>query len=166
MVKVIENILSNDELNYWHNFCESIPDVELEKIEKNKTAYKRKIIVLSDTTKNKIFSILEKNYGLKCKMRTNWVNIITTESNKNDDYHVDISDVSLIIYLNDNFVGGEFEYLKSNGEIEIIKPIKNNGILLSKDIWHRVKPVLEGKRYSMVSFFYSDPEFVKEKTII
>jgi len=168
MIKIIENILSNDELNYFYNFCDSITDYELDKLKPNAkfSWYKRKSVILSDTTKNKIFSVLEKNYGLKCKMTPNWVNIITPETNQNDGYHHDVADASIIIYLNDNFDGGEFEYIDTNREVKIIKPIKNTGILLAKNIFHRVKPVTKGRRYSMVSFFNVDDDFIKQKSII
>ena len=41
------------------------------------------------------------------------------DSNKNDKYHLDTSDITILIFLNDDFVGGEFEYIN-----EEKKPIK------------------------------------------
>jgi|694.fasta_scaffold107447_2 predicted 2-oxoglutarate/Fe(II)-dependent dioxygenase YbiX len=167
MVKIIKNVLNDDDLDYCYNFCNSVSDLELDGMEKEKNSqYKKKVIILSNSIKYKIFSILKENYGLKCKMRNNWINIIKPGTNDNDGFHHDVSDASLIIYLNDDYQGGTFEYLDSNGETKIIKPVKNMGILLSKNILHRVKPVIMGRRYSLISFFYIDDDFVKQKSII
>ena len=43
-----------------------------------------------------------------------WINKITNETNKNDEFHKDLSDLTFLMYLNDNFEGGEYEYIVSD----------------------------------------------------
>ena len=94
-----------------------------------------------------------------------WINKITNETNKNDGFHRDSSDLTFLMYLNDEFTGGEYEYIVSETKRkEKIKPKKYLSIITNRDVEHRVKPVLEGERYSIV-FFYN---FVKKvnKTLL
>jgi hypothetical protein len=82
-----------------------------------------------------------------------WINRVDSNSNKNDKYHTDQSDISVIIYLNDSFEGGEFEYLDKNDKPIKIKPKKYSIIISSQELSHRVLPVSNGVRYSLVAFF-------------
>ena len=64
--------------------------------------------------------------------------------------------LTFILYLNENFDGGEFEYLdkkdKKNKKIKI-KPKINLSIISNNELYHRVLPVLNGERFSLVMFF-------------
>lgn len=83
-----------------------------------------------------------------------WINKVTNNTNKNDTFHRDLADITLVMYLNDNFTGGEYEYfIPDSSNKEKIKPKKYLTIISSRDIQHRVTPVLEGERFSIV-FFY------------
>ena len=84
-----------------------------------------------------------------------WINKVTNETNKNDGFHKDESDITFLMYLNDEFTGGEYEYIVAETrKREKLKPKKYLSIMTNRDIEHRVNPVLEGERYSIV-FFYS-----------
>lgn len=84
-----------------------------------------------------------------------WVNKITNETNKNDGFHKDESDITFLMYLNDEFTGGDYQYVvPETKNKELIKPKKYLSIVTTKDVEHRVKPVISGERYSIV-FFYS-----------
>lgn len=61
---------------------------------------------------------------------------------------------AIILYINDNFEGGELFYSKIN---TLIKPKKNMLVCHkadSSDYEHEIKPVITGKRYSVTSFIY------------
>lgn len=81
-----------------------------------------------------------------------WINKVLNESNKNDNFHTDNSDLTIVTYLNDDFVGGDFEY-KNKNDIIKIKPRKLLSLVMDNKLEHRVLPVISGVRYSLVCFF-------------
>lgn len=168
MVKIIHNILNDAELIYLNNFCKAINEAALTQPAPGRSSYKRTSISLEKDTIEKILNIVKINYDIKCKHTASWVNVVDNKGNKDDYFHYDVSDFSIIIYLNDDFTGGELEYQNSNIKPEIKKftPVKNSAVLMSKNVLHRVLPVLDGKRYSMVNFFDFDTNFIKEKSLI
>lgn len=93
-----------------------------------------------------------------------WINRVNVNSNKNDDFHYDNSLASCVVYLNDDFEGGEFEYKDThNNQIKVI-PKKYMLIGMTDKLKHRVLPVKNGVRYSLV-FFFTKIDKVK-KTLI
>ena len=82
-----------------------------------------------------------------------WINKIDINSNKNDNFHTDISPCSLILYLNDEYIGGELEYINDNNNKLKIIPQKNLIVIMNNRLKHRVLPVTSGVRYSLVAFF-------------
>jgi hypothetical protein len=94
-----------------------------------------------------------------------WINRIDINSNKDDNFHTDITPATLIIYLNDDFEDGEFEYVDISMKNKVkIKPKKNLTISMNNRLEHRVLPVSSGVRYSLVSFFTLDDK--KNKSLI
>ena len=88
-----------------------------------------------------------------------WINKVTKNTNKDDEFHKDSSDLTFLMYLNEDFAGGEYEYIEPDDKNkQILKPKKYLSVITSKDIPHRVKPILDGERYSLV-FFYN---FIKK----
>lgn len=126
----------NDNVNYFYrDFIDTTEDVS------------KKTIIKVEEFVNKVFG------SEKFSLNIMWINRIDGDSNKDDTFHNDHSAVSLIIYLNDDFEGGEFEYIDENRNKVQIKPKKNLTILLDKKVIHRVKPVSKGVRFSLVFFF-------------
>jgi hypothetical protein len=82
-----------------------------------------------------------------------WINKVVPETNKNDSFHRDMSYMTAVTYLNDDFENGEFEYKDVNLNIHQIKPIKNKTLMMDETLMHRVSPVKSGVRYSLVTFF-------------
>ena len=82
-----------------------------------------------------------------------WINKIDVNSNKDDIFHKDNSDYSLILYLNDDYIGGQLEYKDDIFNTIKIKPKKNLMVLMDNKLQHRVLPVINGVRYSLVAFF-------------
>ena len=64
-----------------------------------------------------------------------------------------MSNLTIVTYLNDDFEGGEFEYIDDfKSKVKII-PQKNLSLIMNGYLNHRVLPVHKGERYSLVSFF-------------
>ena len=88
------------------------------------------------------------------------------------DWHVDstkeiLSDryYSCIILLNEDYEGGELE-IKENYETITIQKNAGDLILFPSAYLHRVSPVLEGKRYTLVNWVIIDINKPKTKSLI
>jgi hypothetical protein len=64
-----------------------------------------------------------------------------------EKHHKHVQKYSIIIFLNDDFEGGELVF-----DNITIKPVKNMLVTFSKELGHHVKPVTRGDRYSLVGF--------------
>jgi hypothetical protein len=54
---------------------------------------------------------------------------------------------TLLIYLNDDFEGGETTFYDYSWNItEVIKPVKGKALLFDMDLWHRGNAVLSGNK--------------------
>jgi len=153
MLKIYSNILDENEFLFLENECntfiaDSLPSTE------EKNYYFRKFI-----DENYVFSFHSKilnNFLNEKRINYNingiWINKINSDSNKNDKYHTDASDLTILIFINDNFSGGEFAYIDDYGKINKIIPKKNSGIVMDKKLYHRVSPVSSGERFTLVCF--------------
>jgi len=119
--------------------------------------YFREYMDLKDPLMHNIVMGLE-SY-IKTKLYTNlelksmWINKIDINSNKDDNFHKDISPCSLILYLNDDYIGGELEYINdTNNRVKII-PQKKLVVIMNNQLEHRVLPITSGVRYSFAAFF-------------
>jgi len=68
--------------------------------------------------------------------------------------------ISASILLNDNFSGGEFDFATlTEGKIKNteVKPKKGDAIFFPSYLQHRVRPVKDGTRYSLVCWFAGPP---------
>lgn len=158
MLNILENILTPDEIDYYLQ----LPKNNLEQPKKDK-GY-RNWYIRNMLTKEEMFLIkskLEKKNLINntFKLDSAWINIVNKDTNKNDEYHKDNADRTIIIYLNENFLGGEFEYIIRG---ESYKIIPKTGLSLSMDneLFHKVNSVINGTRYSLVVFIK------KEKTLL
>jgi len=140
------------------------------KKEKSANYYVRSHIPNDDAEFKMIVSKIN-NYVTKLSKKDNiklnayWINKVTKDTNKNDEFHKDSSDLTFLMYLNEEFTGGEYEYIAPETKNkEKIKPKKYLSIITTKDISHRVKPVLDGERYSIVFFYDFDKKV--NKTLI
>lgn len=111
---------------------------------------------------NILFSIYNQKYLLQ--ETGTWINKINSNTNNNDRFHLDISDLTIVTYLNDDFIGGEFEYIDDNNQHIQIKPQKNTSLIMNNKLLHRVKPTIMGERLSLVCFFNFDKK--TKKTIL
>ena len=160
MISIDNNskILNDDDMKLLQEKCNNFVLSEAPKNEKNNTNfYFREFLDLKDPLIYNIVMGIE-SY-IKTKLYTNlelksmWINKIDINSNKNDDFHKDILPCSLILYLNDDYIGGELEYINdTNNRLKII-PQKNLVVIMNNQLQHRVLPITSGVRYSLVAFF-------------
>lgn len=159
MFEIIENLLSENDLHFLKNKCNNFYTSDTpHKGGDNKNSYNFYIRnIINDEIhlleyQTKIENYLFEKLKIKYKINGIWINKVTNETNQSDDYHLDESDFTIITYLNDDFVGGEFVYLDSNNKSILVKPEKNMCILQNNKLRHRVNPVSSGIRYSCVTF--------------
>jgi predicted 2-oxoglutarate/Fe(II)-dependent dioxygenase YbiX len=167
MFEICDDILTKDEITFLENECKSFiaNDIPFE-INGKKNYYFRKFIDESYIFSfyNTILNKFENKKHIKYVMRDTWINKINPESNQNDEYHNDVSDLTILIFLNEEFTGGEFEYIDNEKQIIKIKPQKNKAIIMDTTLYHRVLPVLSGERYTLVCFIESEKK--EKKSLI
>jgi Rps23 Pro-64 3,4-dihydroxylase Tpa1-like proline 4-hydroxylase len=165
MIKIYENILLEEEILFLLKIILEKKDFLNKPITKDRN-YSRIMLSPQEVNTNlkhylnNIPYVFEKNLF---NLNLVTINYIDKDNFKNDLFHFDYSDKTFITYINDDFIGGEFQYIIS-GEIHTIKPKKNLSILLDSNIKHRVLPVETGHRYSLACFF-SAKENLQKKII-
>jgi len=159
------NLFDYSEYSFFKDKCDDFKQSErvIFYTEHGENYYNRLSIDMFSEISKKIFKKIDKYvkntlkskkmYEFEIDIANAWINKITSETNKTDDYHVDNRNVTFILYLNDNFEGGEFQYIDDKGFEKILKPKKNLAIISNKKLKHRVLPVKSGERYSLVCFF-------------
>lgn len=98
-----------------------------------------------------------KKTGIKIREREPW-EILKYETGQSVTWHCDDgeahpSKISFVYYINDDYAGGEIQF-KNKVYTMPIKPSKDSLIVFPSGIEyiHRVLPVLEGTKYSIISF--------------
>jgi len=159
MIEIYNDVLTEEELYNLKKECDFFVTTSTpSNVEQNKSIqnfYFRKSLKKLNTfffNEKIINTFLINQNVINYKIQDMWINKVNTESNKNDDYHTDSSELSVVIFLNDNFEGGEFEYLDNFGKSNKIKPEKNKAILMDNKLPHRVLPVAYGERFTLVCF--------------
>lgn len=72
---------------------------------------------------------------------------------------------NVVCFLNQNFTGGEFEYIDQ--KVLKVLPEENTAMVFGPTLRHRVLPVIEGQRYTLVAFLAENSYLHKEqKTLI
>lgn len=82
------------------------------------------------------------------------INRVNNEYNKNDSFHRDGSYMSSVTLLNSDYKGGDFNYINFEDKDIKLKIDKYSTIIFNgKTTRHRILPVTEGNRYSLVTFW-------------
>jgi predicted 2-oxoglutarate/Fe(II)-dependent dioxygenase YbiX len=158
-MNICKNLLSDKELFFLNSICSNFVETQLPH---NRNNYVRKNLNIKE-------ELLE--YQKRCskylpdgyQLYDLWINKVTNKTNIDDNYHIDVADLSIITYINENFEGGEFQYIFKNEEIKV-KPIINHSLIINKEIEHRVLNVTNGERFSLISFYKKIQK--KQKTLI
>lgn len=156
MIEIFENILSKEELNNYISLCGNNNFDEFPKIDSyvdTVNYYYRTAVNVDKIIIDKAYDLIKaKNNKLKYRFTFSWINTVYENSNLDDAFHMDAHDLTIIIYLNEDYIGGEFEY-KIDNQLHQIKPKTNSAIMMNNRLQHRVKNVTKGVRYSLVLFF-------------
>jgi hypothetical protein len=157
-IDIVENLFTKTDIEYFLNKINNKiiwQDVAFTP-EKGYVNYYERIPIENFSEYKDILELfLYQRYGQKYVLshEAAWINKVSVYTNKNDDFHFDNSDLTIVTYLNDDFKGGEFEYIDTNKSKIKIKPKKGNSLLMNNKLKHKVCPVKLGKRFSLVCFF-------------
>ena len=143
MIHTTSNLLKEPELSTIKNICENFETFKVDRPEGNETnnSYNR-VYVDDDKLKNyydNLINYLEKNIDknqfqiLEFPKPNTWINKVIPETNQNDSFHYDMSFLTAVTYLNEDFVGGEFTYINEFGSTSKINPKTNKIEKISKD---------------------------------
>lgn len=167
MLSITNNLLEGQNLQNVLNICNNFDNEEMETPnigmveKKGGTNFYRRVFVkhelLNEYYKNLEKFLLEnidtKKFDIVNLSKPNtWINQVLVDSNKNDSFHHDISYLTAITYLNEDFLGGEFEYIKDEKEYRI-NPKFNQTLIMDETLMHRVRNVEQGIRYSLITFY-------------
>ena len=159
MINTHQNLLSEKDLFFLDSICSDFVETQ---VPNGNNYYVRKILNIKKELleyQKMCSKYLPDGYELSGL----WINKVTNKTNINDDFHNDKADLTIVTYINEDFDGGEFEYLSGNEKIKIT-PMMNYSIILDKKIKHRVLNVIKGCRFSLISFYTRIEK--NEKTII
>jgi hypothetical protein len=174
MIVEIYNLLSQTELDFLNAKCLEFDTDNFDKINrKTSSNYYNRVFVANENLEKYYFNLkntLEKEINpnifnlIDFSKNNSWINKVIPETNKNDNFHNDMSFLTAVTYLNDDFTKGEFEYKDDDLNIHQIKPEKNKTLIMDEKLLHRVSPVKNGIRYSLVTFFQFESK--EKKTLL
>lgn len=155
MIDMEYNLLSKDYISLLLN---QIKDLQLESLDsklKKNTHYNKFRLNINKELKTNLELFLHNKYSKRYLLKDNgmWINKITPDTNKDDSFHVDDSDLTIVTYLNHDYTGGEFEYKNEHDKKIKINTTSGLSLIMNSNIKHRVLPVKSGIRYSFVCFF-------------
>jgi hypothetical protein len=156
------NLLSENDLFFLDSVCANFVEEEITKGDTNDNYYIRKTLNIKNDLleyQKRCGELIDTTYDLVGL----WINKVTIKTNIDDVYHNDLSDLTIVTYINDTFNGGEFEYIE-NENIFKIKPIRNTSLFMDAKLKHRVLKITKNERFSLISFYRKLQK--KEKTII
>ena len=162
MINVINNILDSKTQKELQTICEDFDNRDFNNVNYETDNYyvrlfvKQNILVdYLNNAKKYLVETLSYNEIEKIDFDNtfNWINKVSIETNKHDRTHYDKSILTLITYLNDDFVGGQFVYIDKDKEKKSIIPKKNMTIIMDDKLLHKVSPVSSGVRFSLVTFY-------------
>jgi hypothetical protein len=166
---LIENALTSCEMEYLKTICNNF--ISDTKPGTNLNFYNRQKVdeINLIDYKQKLNKILNECYQNKEYNFTNsWINRIDKTQPKEEDkhkFHLDINNLSIVTFINDDYVGGAFSYLTNKNDEILIEPKENLTIIMNgSEIKHRVCEVFEGIRFTLISFL--EYEIKKNKTLL
>jgi len=151
MIFFIKNILNNAELNQLKNY---IITYKPNKFPSSTNEYYGQNISKDEIVniQNKFLKLAETYVNSNLYVENITLNKVTFESNQNDSFHSDSPLLSLIVYLNDDFLGGRLEYIE-NDTSKFYTPNIHECVIINNKMLHKVEKVTQGERYAMVFFF-------------
>lgn len=149
MIQIQHNFTINSETDQMVNYFKSNPElVKLFNIEGD-SYYCKSLSIINDIDKFDLFKRFKIN-SVDFGRRLN-IQLINEDLQVLEKHHTHIAPYSFVLFLNDDFEGGELVF-----DNITIKPIKNMIVYFTGDLGHHVKPVIKGERYTLVGFTYSE----------
>lgn len=157
MIEFYNNLLTEEEKQYLKGKCDNFIETHVPFTDgkTNRSYHKYKLdekIELLDL-QARLTQFMKEKVGNNIEFLSFVINRVTTETNKNDQYHVDKSDFTIVTYLDDDFDGGDFVYSLDNVDHVHIKIKKDLSILMNNEVPHKITPITRGVRYSFACFF-------------
>ena len=147
MVLIEHNLLDDNDLEYIESLINNFVPDEVPTINGYRNDFFKQKIKLNDNILKKVELTILKQINKKIDVMGIWLNKIDPLSNNDDDFHRDDTNLSFVIYPFNNFKGGELELRD-----RILPITKNISYILLHNVEHRVKPVIEGIRWSIAIF--------------
>lgn len=153
MIELVHNLLDSSELTYLDNLVLNFKIEDTPRV----TNYYNRMFLNKETDlinyQKRILKYLKQKFTIQYEIEGMWINQIAIDTNKDDAFHLDENALTIVTYLNEDFEGGEFEYFllgtKPNPKI---KPKRNLSLITTNELAHKVRPVINGIRYSIVVF--------------
>ena len=171
MIKLSNNILDNKTYKKLKEICEDFDnrDLVIMGLDNYYVRLFIKIEILIDYIANaKKYLIKNLSYDkikiIDFETTDSWINKVSIETNKNDIFHTDVAELTIVTYLNDEFTGGEFMYIDETKKTETIIPKSNISLIMNDKLLHKVSAVNSGVRFSLVTFY--KVKYKKNKTLI
>ena len=157
IIESVYGFLSEEDLNLLDILCANFDiDNSINTTPRKGNFYYRMFVDMENELidyQNKIKAHIYEKYKVNVEIKNIWINKVTTETNKEDRFHNDECDFTVVSYINDNFEGGEFQFQRNERPpTEKIKPKRNLSLITNNKLPHKVSPVTSGERYSLVTF--------------
>lgn len=154
MIKTIDRLLTDSELKYLLSKCEQFVKNN-ETIPDGENWFYNSMHLWDDENLMNLRLRLIDFVGDKYEIQYNgiFINKVIPQTNTNDGFHRDSSDLSIVMFLNDDFTGGEFEYYETPTTLVKIQPSIDKSVLLNTEVLHRVLPIHSGERYTLIVWF-------------
>lgn len=149
MIKIYDNFVTDDESNELIEYYNS--NIHNEIYTKSKI-YTFKSVGVSEQNYSK-FKISKKIKLIQTQLIR--IQLINNSIKTNEYMHSHTSYWTYLVFLNDNFEGGELVL-----EDKIITPVKNQMIIFSGKLKHKVNNVVNGNRYTLISFTDKTPSML------
>lgn len=151
-INTFDNVFVQDEIHSVSKSYKRIKSVLHRDLSVN-NFYNRKQIskyVALDSSNN-ILKLINSISNDTLTFKDIWIN--TIQDKTDDVFHVDQSLWSAVVFLNDDFTGGEFQYINVDGRQKTIIPTVFKCVVMNNLVQHRVAPVESGVRKTLVYFF-------------
>lgn len=157
MIQIHPNIMSDDDCFQFISFFNENMD-KMKRVDNDNVYHFEGVNLIDNLNDFVFFKRIGLNHNHVDRIR---VQHVDKDTNILEKFHTDKQPYAFVVFLNDDFNGGEFIC-----ENVIIKPKKKTLIYTSGNEPHYVKAVPEGKRFTLVCFMKQYHDFNKVKNVL
>jgi hypothetical protein len=165
MIELYNNLLTEEEKEYLKHKCDNFIETHSPFVNGNinRSYHKYKLDEKTELLElqSRILKFVREKKGSNIEFAAFVINRADVNTNKNDSFHIDNSDFTIVTYLNDDFTGGDFVYNTIDDNYIHIPVEKDLSILMNKKTPHKITPVTSGVRFSFACFFNYLPKTKK-----